>query len=110
MRSLTVEVCALNECQDKFSGKVFARMEVIPCEVRAFWAFLQDEIQLSVRHFNDLTVAKHVLDFLQDLQGSVYYRIYIFNAPIWAYPCNPLCHFQVHLFFTRVDGSGLFAQ
>ena len=49
MGPMTVKVRALNKRQDKFPGEVFGRLEVIPCEVRAFWALLQDEIQLSVR-------------------------------------------------------------
>ena len=106
--SLTVEVCALNKCQDKFSGKVFGRLEVIPCEVRTFRALLQDENQLSVRHVDDLAVPRHVLDFLQDLHGSTSYWINFFSAHIWADLGNPVSHLPLHFFFTLANWGGVF--
>ena len=93
MGPMTVKVRALNKRQDEFSGEVFGRLEVIPCEVRAFWALLQDEIQLFVRHVDDLTVSGHLLDVLQNLHGSGCHRIDVFNAHVWAHSGNPLCNF-----------------
>ena len=99
--SWTVEDWALNDCQDKFFGRGLARLEVIPREVRAFRALLQNEIQLSVRHVYHLAVPRHLLDSPQDLHGSGYNLIDVINAHIGVHPSNSLCHFQVQLFFTH---------